>query len=143
VEAARTLGVQLQAVGARTRADLEGAFAAMAGEGAGGAVVLATPFFFNERQRWADLARRHRLPTIYLNREAAEAGALMSYGPNLEALGRSAPRFVDKILRGATPAELPVEQATRFEFVINLKAAGALGLTVPESVLQQATELIQ
>jgi putative ABC transport system substrate-binding protein len=135
--------VGLEAVGARTAADFEGAFAAMAGAGAAGVVVLSTPSFFNERQRWADLARRHRLPTIYLNREAVEAGALMNYGPSLEALWRSAPKFVDKILKGAKPAELPVEQATTFEFVINLQVAQALGLAIPPSVLQQATEVIQ
>jgi putative ABC transport system substrate-binding protein len=139
---ARSLGVRLQAVGARTATDFEAAFAAMAGEGAQGVVVLATPLFYNERRRWAELALRHRLPSIYLNREAPEAGGLMSYGPNLEALWRSAPAFVDKILRGAKPADLPVEQATTFEFAINLGTARALGLTVPESVLQ-ATEVIQ
>jgi ABC-type uncharacterized transport system substrate-binding protein len=142
-EPARTLQVQLQVVGARTGAELEGAFTAMAREAAQGVLVLSTPLFFNERQRWAELAERHRLPTIYLNREAVEAGALMSYGPSLEGLFRSAAVYVDKILRGARPADLPVEQATRFEFVINIPAARALGLTIPESVLQQATEVMQ
>jgi putative tryptophan/tyrosine transport system substrate-binding protein len=141
--AARSLGVRLQTVGARTAANFEAAFAAMADEGAEGLVVLATPLFYNERRRWAELALRHRLPSIYLNREAPEAGALMSYGPNLEALWRSAPAFVDKILKGAMPAELPVEQATTFDFALNLGTARALGLTIPPSVLAQATEVFQ
>jgi putative ABC transport system substrate-binding protein len=135
--------VQVQPVAARNAAELDGAFSAMAREGAQAVLILATPFFYNERQRWADLALTHRLPTMYSSRESVEAGALMSYGPNLEALWRSAPIFVDKILKGAKPADLPVEQATKFDFAINLKTAQALGLAIPQSVLIQATELIQ
>jgi len=142
-ESARTLHVQLQAVGARTAADFEGAFAEMAREGAQAVVVLGTPFFYNERLRWSELALMHRLPAMYSAREAVEAGALMSYSPNLEALWRSAAVFVDRILKGARPADLPVEQATTFEVAINHKTARALGLTIPQEVLQQATEVIQ
>jgi putative tryptophan/tyrosine transport system substrate-binding protein len=141
-EPARTLHVHLQAVGARTAVDFEGAFGVMVREGARGVLVLATPFFYNERRRWAELALAHRLPALYLNREAAEAGALMSYGPSLEGLWRSAAVLVDKILKGAKPADLPVEQATAFDFVINLKTAEAIGLTTPQSVLAQATGVI-
>jgi putative tryptophan/tyrosine transport system substrate-binding protein len=140
---ARALNIQLQAVAVRSGAEFEGAFAAMVRAGAQAVLILATPFFFNERRRWIELALAHRLATMYQAREAADEGALMTYGPNYDALWRNAPSYVDKILRGAKPADLPVEQATRFDFFINLKTAQALGLTIPQSVLQQATELIQ
>ena len=140
---ARALGVELQPVGVRTVADLEGAFAAMARAGAQAVLLLATPFFITERQRWIQLALTHRLPTIYSIRDAVEAGALMTYGPNVEALWRGAATFVDKILKGAKPADLPVEQATTFELIVNLNTAQAIGLTIPQSILQQATEIIQ
>jgi putative ABC transport system substrate-binding protein len=142
-EPASALHMQVQAVGVRTAAEFEGAFSTMVQGGAEAVVALATPLFFNERHRLADLALTHRLPSVYSSREAGEAGVLMTYGPNLEALWRSAPNFVDKILRGAKPADLPVEQATRFDFAINLKTAQALGLAIPQSVLIQATEVIQ
>ena len=106
-------------------------------------LLLATPFFRTEGHRWVELALAHRLPTMYSNRDAAVAGALMSYGPNVDSLYRSAAVYVDKILKGAKPADLPVEQATTFDFIINLKTAQALGLAIPQSVLVQATELIQ
>jgi putative ABC transport system substrate-binding protein len=142
-EPARALGVDLQPVGVRIATDFDDAFSAMAREGAQGVFLLATPLIFNERQRWIDLALRHRLPTMYQAREAAEAGALMAYGPNYEALWRSAASFVDRILKGAKPADLPVEQPTKFDFIINLKTAQTLKLTVPQALLQQATELFQ
>jgi putative ABC transport system substrate-binding protein len=135
--------VQLQAVGVRAAAELEGAFLAMVQGGAQGVLVLATPFLFNERQRWAELGLRHQLPTLYSAREAVDAGALMSYGANYEDLWRSVAVYVDKILKGARPADLPVEQPTKFEFVINLRTARSLGLIIPQVILGQATEVIQ
>ena len=142
-EAGRTLGVQLQAVGARTGAELEGAFSAMARDGAQAVLVLATPFFFTERQRVAELASRHRLPTMLQGRDYVEAGGLMSYYANYDDLWRRAAIYVDKMLRGAKPADLPVEQPTKFEFVINMKTAKALGLTIPPSLLFQADQVIE
>ena len=142
-EPAHALQMQVQPIAARNAAELDGAFSVMAREGAQAVLILATPFFYNERQRWVELALTQRLPTMYSSREAAEAGGLMTYGPNLEALWRSAPVFVDKILKGAKPADLPVEQATKFDFAINLKTAQILRLAIPQSVLVQATELIQ
>ena len=142
-EPARALRVQLQPVGVRAAAELEGAFGAMAREGAQAVLVFGSPFLFTERHRWVQLALAHRLPTIYPNRPAVEAGALMSYGPNLEALWRSAAVYVDKILKGAQPADLPIEQPTKFDLALNLNTAQALGLTIPQSVLRVAAEAIQ
>jgi len=141
--AGRTLGIQLQPVGARTAADLEGAFSAMARARAQAVMVLASQFFFAERQRVAELAITHRLPTMFAVKEGAEAGALMSYGPEYDDLFRHAGAFVDKILRGAKPGELPVEQASKFELVINLKTAKAIGLKIPQSLLLRANQVIE
>jgi len=142
-EARRTLGVQLQPVGARTGADLEGAFSSMARAHAQAVLVLASQLFFAERQRVAELATTHRLPTMFAVKEGAEAGGLMSYGPDYGDLFRRAAIYVDKILRGAKPSELPVEQASKFELVINLKTAKALGLKIPPSLLLRADPVIQ
>jgi putative ABC transport system substrate-binding protein len=142
-EAAPTLGVQLQAVGARSAAELEGAFKTMARARAQAVLVIGSPLFFTERQHVAKLAISHRLPATADAREYAEAGVLMSYGANYEDLYRRGAIHVDKILKGAKPADLPVEQATKFELVINLKTAKALGLTIPQSLLQRADEVIQ
>ena len=141
--AGRTLGVQLQPIGARTGADLEGAFAAMTRARAQAVLVLASQFFFAERQRVAELAIAHRLPTMFAVKEAAEAGGLMSYGPEYGDLFRRAAIYVDKILRGAKPGELPVEQASKFELVINLKTAKAIGLNIPQSLLLRADQVIE
>ncbi len=142
-EAGRTLRMQLQAVGARTAAELEGAFTAMARARAQAVLVLSSPLFLAERQRVAKLATTHRLPSISDLREYVEAGGLMSYGANYEDLFRRGAVYVDRILKGAKPAELPVQQATKFELVINLKTAKALGLTIPPSLLRRADEIIQ
>jgi putative ABC transport system substrate-binding protein len=142
-EAARTLRVQRQPVGVRTAAELEGAFAAMARARTQAVLVLGAPIFFAERQRVAELAIKHRLPTMSTLKEVMEAGGLMSYGPNFEDLFRRGAIYVDKILKGSKPADLPVEQAATFELVINLKTAKALGLTIPPSLLLRADQVIE
>jgi len=141
--AARSLGVQLQLLEARGPNEFDGAFAAMAKERVGALLVVADGLFILHRTRLADLAARSRLPAIYGYREHVEAGGLMSYGSSLRDLWRRAATYVDKILKGAKPADLPVEQPTKFELVINLKTAKALGLTIPPSVLIRADEVIQ
>ena len=141
--AARSLAVQLQLLEARAPNEFDAAFAAMAKERVGALIVLADPVFSFSGARLADLAARSRLPAAYGARETVEAGGLMSYGPSLPDLWRRAAAYVDKILKGANPAELPVEQPRKFELVINLKTAKALGLTIPQSVLLRADEVIQ
>jgi putative ABC transport system substrate-binding protein len=141
--AARSLGVQLQLLEARSPSELDGAFTAMAKEPVAALLVMADSFFLQQRARLADLALRNRLPTMHGNRESVEAGGLMSYGPsNLDALRRAA-SFVDRILKGAQSADLPVEQPTRFELVVNLKTAKALNLTIPSSLLLRADQVIE
>jgi putative ABC transport system substrate-binding protein len=141
--AARALGVRLQFVGAREPADIERAFSDMSREHAGALTVRPAPMFVSERRRLVDLAAKHRLPAVYAWREFVDAGGLMAYGPNLVDLYRRAATYVDKILKGARPGDLPVEQPTKFELVVNLKAAKALGLTLPPSLLARADEVIQ
>ena len=142
-EPARKLHLELQPVGARSAAELEGAFAAMARARAQGVIVLATPIFFGERQRLGELAIAHWLPTMFQIREYAEAGGLMSYGGDLADLYRRAAISVDKILKGAKPGDIPIEQPTKFELIVNLKTAKALGLTSPQSLLQRADQVIE
>jgi putative ABC transport system substrate-binding protein len=142
-EPARRLRLELQPVGARNPAELEGAFTAMARARAQGVIVLATPIFFGERQRLGELAIAHRLPTMFQIRDYAEAGGLMSYGADLADLYRRAAIPVDKILKGAKPGDIPIEQPTKFELIINLKTAKALGLTIPPSLLQRADQVIE
>jgi putative tryptophan/tyrosine transport system substrate-binding protein len=141
--AARTLRVRLQPIDVRAPTDIESAFAAMKKERAEGLIPLDAVFMFVQRRRIADLALQHRLPTACLQRLYPEAGALMSYGPDFADLFRRAANYVDKILKGARPADLPVEQPTKFELVINLKTAKALGITMPPSLLLLADEVIQ
>jgi putative tryptophan/tyrosine transport system substrate-binding protein len=141
--AARSLGVQLQLLEARGPNEFDGAFAAMAKERVEALLVLSDVMFNSHRTRLADLAARSRLPAAYGVRESVEAGGLMSYGPSFLDLFRRAATYVDKILKGAKPAELPVEQPTKFELVINMKAAKALGLTLPPSLLQRADQIIE
>jgi putative tryptophan/tyrosine transport system substrate-binding protein len=141
--AARSLKVQLHIVEARGPAEFEGAFAAMTKERASAILVLAdTIFLFNGRQL-ADLAAKNRLPAMYGLREHVEAGGLMAYAASLAELSRRASTYVGKILQGAKPGDLPVEQPTKYELVINLKTAKALGLAIPPSLLGRADEVIQ
>jgi ABC-type uncharacterized transport system substrate-binding protein len=141
--AARTLRVRLQPIGVRTPKDIESAFAAMTKERAEALIPMDDPFVALQRRRIGDLAVQHRLPTISSQRSYPEAGALMSYGPSFNDLFWRAATYVDKILKGAKPGDLPVEQPTKFELVINLKTAKALGLTIPPSVLGRVDEVIQ
>jgi len=141
--AARSLGMQLQLLEVRGPDEFDGAFAAMARECVGALFVVSEAMFNLHRVRLADLAARNRLPSMHGFREDVEAGALMSYGPSLDAMVRHGTLFVDKILKGAQPADLPVEQPTKFELVINLKTAKALGLTIPPSVLARADQVIE
>ena len=139
---ARSLGIELDVVEVRDSRDYETAFAAVA-KRAPGLFVVANPTFFDDRQRLAAIAANHRLPILCEWREMAEAGCLMSYGPNISDLYRRAATYVDRMAGGAKPADLPVEQPIRFELVINLKTAKALGVTVPQDVLLQADQVIQ
>src|SRR5918911_4138420 len=130
--AARAMGLRLQLVEARGPDELEGAFAAMAGGRAGALFVPADIILVRHAQPIADLAARHRLPAMYAFREHVEAGGLISYAANFGVMFRRAAAFVDRILKGASPADLPVEGPTTFELVVNLKTARALGLTIPD-----------
>jgi putative ABC transport system substrate-binding protein len=141
--AARALGVRPQFLEARGPEDFDRAFAAMTRARADALTVLPSPMLNTERRRLVDLAAKNRLPAVYPWRESVDAGGLMSYGPDRADMFRRAATYVDRILKGAKPGDLPVEQPTKFELVINLKAAKALGLTIPQSLLQRADELIQ
>jgi ABC-type uncharacterized transport system substrate-binding protein len=141
--AARALGVRPQFVEARGPDDFDRAFSDMTSARAGALTVLPTAMFFNERRRLVDLAAKNRLPTVFPFRESVDAGGLMSYGPALADLFRRAATHVDKILKGAKPGDLPIEQPTKFELVINLKTAKALGLTIPQTLLQRADQIIE
>jgi len=141
--AARALGVQLHIVQAGTPAEIEAAFATMRSQRVGGVVVLRDGLFLAQRTQIVTLAAKSRIPAVYGIREEAEAGGLMAYGASTPDMWRRAATYVDKILKGAKPADLPVEQPSKFEFVINLKTAKALGLTIPQSLLAGADEVIQ
>jgi putative ABC transport system substrate-binding protein len=141
--AARSLGLQLLLLEARGPGDFDGAFAAAARERVGALFIVQDPAFIPHRARLTELAVKKRLPSVFTQRADVEAGGLMSYGPNFPDMYRRAAIYVDKILKGAKPADLPVEQPTKFEFVINLKTAKILGLTIPQSLLQRADEVIQ
>ena len=141
--AARALGVRLQVVEARGPADIDGAFADMATARAGALTVLGGAMLNSERRRLADLAAKNRLPAVYPARQYVDAGGLMAYGPDLADLLRRVATYVDKILKGTKPGDLPVQQPTKFELVINLKTAKALGLTIPPSLLGRADQVIE
>ena len=141
--AARAIRAQPQFVEARGPGDLDEAYAEMVRARANALTVLPSTMFFTEQRRLADLAAKNRLPAVYPLREFVEAGGLMSYGPHVGDLFRRAATYVDKILKGTKPGELPVEQPTKFELVINLKTAKALGLTIPQSLLLRADQVIE
>jgi ABC-type uncharacterized transport system substrate-binding protein len=141
--AGRALGMRLQFVEAQGPKDFDRAFSAMTRAHAGAVIVVTTAMFVQERRRVVDLAAKSRLPAVYGSRESVDAGGLISYGPNFADSFRRAATYVDKILKGAKPADLPVEQPTKFELVINLKTAKALGLTIPPSLLARADHVIE
>ena len=141
--AARGLAVRLQYLEARRPDDFDRAFSEMTRARAGALIVLPSPMFLGERRRLADLAAQNRLPAVYPFRESVDAGGLMSYGPDFVDLFRRAATYVDRILKGTKPGDLPVEQPTKFQLLINLKAARALGLTIPPSVLARADEVVE
>ena len=141
--AARSLGVELQLIDARDVEEFEGAFAAMAKGRAGALLVVSDPSYGVQGARLADLATRYRLPSVHGVREMVEAGGLMTYGPSVPDNFRRGAGYVDKILRGSKPGDLAVQQPIKFELVINVKAAKALGITIPQSMLLRADELIE
>jgi putative tryptophan/tyrosine transport system substrate-binding protein len=141
--AARTLGVQLQLVAVRGPDEFDRAFSTMISERAEALLVFPSTMLFAEGKRIVDLAAKHRLPSMFNAREFVDLGGLIAYGASLSDLNRRAATYVDKILKGAKPADLPVEQPTKFELVVNLKTAKALGLTIPQSLVLRADEVIQ
>jgi putative ABC transport system substrate-binding protein len=141
---ARSLGFRVQSLELRNPSyDLPAAFAAAVRERADAVLVTTAPILFQNRAAIAELARKNRLPTMSALREGAEAGGLVAYGASLTGMYASAAIYVDKILKGAKPGDLPIEQPTKFELVINLKTAKALGLTIPPSLLQRADQVIE
>ena len=143
VETSRALGIDILPFEAHEPADLGGAVAAAVKERMGGLIVAGTPTFGRYRQQIAELLMKHRLPGISVWRSFAEAGVLMAYGPSLSDQFRRAAAYVDKILKGAKPGDLPVERPTKFELVINLRTAKVLGLTIPPSLLARADQVIE
>jgi putative ABC transport system substrate-binding protein len=141
--AARTLGVELQSLEIREPADIDGALEAATGQHADALITVEDPLTGDLRKKIAEFAADHRLPTISGLRMFADAGALMSYGADLADINRRSVVYVDKILKGAKPSDLPVEQPTTFELVINLKTAKSLGLTIPPQLLARADEVIE
>jgi putative ABC transport system substrate-binding protein len=140
---ARDLGVRLRVLEVDGPDGLKTAFATMARERAGALMVLTDIMFITHRRTIVELAARHRLPAVYGEREYVNDGGLMCYGANLEEMYRRAAFYVDRILKGVRPADLPIEQPTKFDLVINLKTARALGLTIPPSLLQRADQMIE
>jgi putative tryptophan/tyrosine transport system substrate-binding protein len=141
--AGEKLGVRLVVVPARSADDFEGAFSTMLQAGVAGLLVVASPLSAIQRVPLADLALKHRLPEMVGTREEVEAGGFMSYGADLDDLYRRAALYIDKILKGAKPADLPVEQASKYQLVINLKTAKTVGIEVPPTLLARADEVIE
>ena len=142
-DVARMMGVQLQLVEVRGPGELEVAFSTIVREHPDALVVFPSPALYSAQERIVELAAKHRLPSIYFAREFVAIGGLISYGPSIADLFRRGATYVDKILKGAKPGNLPIEQPTTFELVINLKTAQALGITIPQSLLVRAEEVIQ
>ena len=142
-DAARALGLSIQVLQVRTPSELDAAFAAAAKERAGGLLVALDAMLVAQRVQLAELAIKHGLPTIYGVPDPVEAGGLMAYAANRPEIFRRAATYVDKILKGAKPAELPVEQPTKFDLIINLKTAKNPGLTIPPTLLARANEVIE
>ena len=142
-DTARTLGIELTLVEVSTAAELSGAFAKLSQSGVGPLLVMNDALFFSQRARMVELASTYRLPVVYPEREFVDAGGLMAYAPSNAANFRRAAIYVDKILKGAKPGDLAIEQPTKIELVINLKTAKALGLTIPQALLLRADEVIQ
>ena len=140
---ARLLKVQIQVLDVRVASEFDGAFLTAKKAGAEAINVMASAILLAHRKRLVELAAKHRLAGMYENKEFVEEGGLMSYGANFDDLFRRAANYVDKILKGAKPADIPVEQPTKFEFVINLKAAKQIGLTIPPNVLARADKVIK
>jgi putative ABC transport system substrate-binding protein len=143
IGAARSLGIDLTWADAQSPGELAGGFGTMTRAGVEAVLVETDAMFFSQRARIVALAAKHQLPAVYAEREFADAGGLMAYAPNGPAIFHSAATYVDKILKGANPGDLPIERPTRLELVINLKTAKALGLAIPQSLLQRADEVIQ
>jgi putative tryptophan/tyrosine transport system substrate-binding protein len=142
-EAARAKGVQITILKASTESEIDAAFASLARLQAGALVIGADAFFISRREQFVALAAHHVVPAIQQLREFAAAGGLISYGPSLTSVYRLLGVYAGKILKGAKPSDLPVEQPTRFELVVNLKTARTLGLTLPPSILARADEVIE
>src|SRR5262249_48937543 len=140
---ARSHHVELQSIEVFRPEDFDGAFSAMTNQHAQAFILSSNPVAYTSQGEIASFARKNRLPSIYASSEYVLAGGLMSYGPNLAQLHRGAATYVDRILKGAKPADLPVEQPTKFELVINLNTAKVLGLTIPPSLIQRADQVIQ
>jgi putative ABC transport system substrate-binding protein len=141
--AARALHVKLELSDVRNLAELDGTLAAIAASRPGGLIVTADPFFFAQRARLVQFANSRQLPAVYFFRDFVDDGGLMAYGPSLAEAFRRAASYVDRILKGARPAELPIEQPTKFDLAVNLKTAKALGLTIPPSLLARADQIIE
>lgn len=141
--AARAVGVEIQMCNAKSPDDIDTAFVAMAKAGAGGLVMFSSPMFYIEYRRLIALAAKHRIPTAYHFREAPDAGGLMCYGANIPDLFRRAGSYVDRILKGAKPADLPIEQPAKYDLVVNVKTAKELRLTIPPSLIARADQVIE
>jgi putative ABC transport system substrate-binding protein len=142
-DAARSIGVQVKIHNVGNLVELDDAFSTITSERADALIMIGSTLFHTERRRLVDLAAKHRLPAVWDAREFVEIGGLMAYGPNLPDLNRRSADYVDKILKGAKAGDLPIEQPTKFDLVINLKTAKSLGLTIPQSILLRADEVIE